>query len=59
MDGSTLVIQGKKYTRTNVHQLPEKISGFNCTSKSDDETICFFGELENPCHNPQRMQTAF
>ena len=45
MDGSTLVIQRKKYTRTNVHQLPEKISGFNCTSKSDDETICFFGEL--------------
>ena len=50
MDGSTLVIQGKKYTRTNVHQLPEKISGFNCTSKSDDETICFFGEL-NPFSN--------
>ena len=24
MDGSTLVIQGKKYTRTNVHQLPER-----------------------------------
>ena len=45
MNGSTLVIQGKEYTRTNVHQLPEKISGFNCTSKSDDETICFFGEL--------------
>ena len=34
MDGSTLVIQGKKYTRTNVHQLLEKISGFNCTSKT-------------------------
>ena len=50
MDGSTLVIQGKKYTRSNVHQLPEKISGFNCTSKSDDETICFFGEL-NPFSN--------
>ena len=50
MDGSTLLIQGKKYTRTNVHQLPEKISGFNCTSKSDDETICFFGEL-NPFSN--------
>ena len=50
MDGSTLVIHEKKYTRTNVHQLPEKISGFNCTSKSDDETICFFGEL-NPFSN--------
>ena len=50
MDGSTLVTQGKKYTRTNVYQLPEKINGFNCTSKSDDETICFFGEL-NPFSN--------
>ena len=50
MDGSTLVIQGKKYTRTNVHQLLERISGFNCTSKSDDEPICFFGEL-NPFSN--------
>ena len=28
MDGSTLVIQGKKYTRTNVHQLPEKNKWF-------------------------------
>ena len=43
MDGSTLVIQGKKYTQTNVHQLPEKISGFNCTSKSDDETMFLWG----------------
>ena len=50
MDGSALMIQGKKYTRTNVHKLPEKISGFNCTSKSDDETTCFFGEL-NPFSN--------
>ena len=50
MDGSTLVIQGKKYTREKVHQLPEKINGFNCTSKIDDDTVCFFGEL-NPFSN--------
>ena len=50
MDGSTLVLQGKKYTRDNIHQLPEKLSGFNCTSKSNENTICYFGEL-NPFSN--------
>ena len=50
MDGSTLVIQGKKYTRENVHQLPEKINGYNCTTKTDENMVCFFGEL-NPFSN--------
>ena len=50
MDGSTLVIQGRKFTRDNIHQLPEKINGFQCTSKSNEETICYFGEL-NPLSN--------
>ena len=50
MDGSTLVIQGKKFTRDNIHQLPEKINGFQCTSKSNEDTICYFGEL-NPLSN--------
>ena len=50
MDGSTLVLQGKKFTRDNIHQLPEKLSGFNCTSKSNKDTICYFGEL-NPFSN--------
>ena len=50
MDGSTLVLQGKKFTRDNIHQLPEKLSGFNCTSKSNENTICYFGEL-NPFSN--------
>ena len=50
MEGATLVIQGKKYNRENIHQLPEKINGFNCTSKTNGDTICFFGEL-NPFSN--------
>ena len=50
MDGSTLVLQGKKFTRDNIHQLPEKLSGFNCTSKSNKDIICYFGEL-NPFSN--------
>ena len=39
MEGSTLVLQGKKFTRDDIHQLPEKLSGFNCTSKSNKDTI--------------------
>ena len=50
MEGSTLVLQGKKFTHDNIHQLPEKLSGFNCTSKSNKDTICYFGEL-NPFSN--------
>ena len=50
MDGSSLVIQGKKFTCDNIHQLPEKLSGFNCTSKSNEDRICYFGEL-NPFSN--------
>ena len=29
MEGSTLVIQGKKYNRENIHQLPEKLNPFS------------------------------
>ena len=50
MDGSNLVIHGKKFNRDNIHQLPEKLSGFNCASKSNENTICYFGEL-NPFSN--------
>ena len=44
------MIQGKKFTGDNIHQLPEKINGFQCTSKSNEDTICYFGEL-NPLSN--------
>ena len=50
MEGTTLKIKGKHYTRENLHQLPEEISAFASTSKSNENTLGFFGEL-NPLSN--------
>ena len=50
MEGTTLKIKGKCYTRENLHQLPEEVSAFASTSKSNDNTLGFFGEL-NPLSN--------
>ena len=50
MEGTTLKIKGKHYTRENIHQLPEEVSAFASTSKSNDNFIGFFGEL-NPLSN--------
>ena len=50
MEGTTLKIKGKRYTRENLHQLPEEISAFASTSKSNDNILGFFGEL-NPLSN--------
>ena len=50
MEGTTLKIKGKHYTRDNLHQLPEEVSAFASTSKSNDSTLGFFGEL-NPLSN--------
>ena len=48
MEGTTLKIKGKRYTRENLHQLSEEISAFASTSKSNDNTLGFFGELKSP-----------
>ena len=50
MENDTLVIRGKHYTVNNLHQLPSEINGFKATSKTDDGTTCYFGEL-NPLSN--------
>ena len=50
MEGTMLKIKGKRYTRENLHQLPEEVSAFASTSKSNDNTLGFFGEL-NPLSN--------
>ena len=50
MEGTTLKIKGKRYTRENLHQLPEDVSAFASTSKSNDNTLGFFSEL-NPLSN--------
>ena len=50
MNYDKVVIQGKDYTLNNLHELPEDINCFKATSKSDDETVGFFGEA-NPLSN--------
>ena len=50
MDDDTLVIRGKHYTVSNLHQLPAEINGFEATTKKDNGVTCFFGEL-NPLSN--------
>ena len=50
MENDTLVIRGKYYTVNNLHQLPSEINGFRATSKPDEGTTCYFGEL-NPLSN--------
>ena len=54
LDGDTLVIKSQRYTITDLHKLPTKLSGFNVTSTSNDDSLAFFGELNafsnfHPC----------
>ena len=50
MNYDKVVIQGKDYTLNNLNELPEDINCFKATSKSDDESVGFFGEA-NPLSN--------
>ena len=47
LDGDTLIIQGTKYTASTIHLLPPDLIGFQASSKCDDKTIAFFGELNS------------
>ena len=40
-----LVVHCQKYTKNNLHHLPDDLNGYPASSKSDDHTFCFFGEL--------------
>ena len=48
-----LVIKGKTFTRQNIQDLPENISAYRATSKENENTVGFFGEL-NPFSNFHR-----
>ena len=50
MDGAHIVLDGKKYHRKNLHTLPDGLSVLDVTTKSNEDTIAFFGEL-NPFSN--------
>ena len=46
----TIIFRGKSYTVNMLNQLPEELNVFKVTSKEDEDTIGFFGEI-NPLSN--------
>ena len=50
MEGSHVVLDGIHYHRENIHTLPPELAADKVTSKTDMNTIAFFGEL-NPLSN--------
>ena len=50
LEGDTLTIKGKRYTVDTISELPIELNGFHVSSKSDNKTYAFFGEL-NPFSN--------
>ena len=50
LERDVLTLKGKRYTVRNIGDLPTELSGFHVSSKSDDNTYAFFGEL-NPFSN--------
>ena len=45
IEGTTLVLKSKKYDLNNLHALPDELNGFTITSKQDECSLGFFGEL--------------
>ena len=45
LGGNQLVIDSKHFTKENLHQLPKNLDPMKVTTKSNDETMGFFGEL--------------
>ena len=45
MESDKLVIDGKRYGVNDLSQLPQKLSPFQVTTKSNDNTLGFFCEL--------------
>ena len=50
LEGDTLTLKGKRYTVNSISKLPTDLNGFHVSSKSDNKTYAFFGEL-NPFSN--------
>ena len=50
MEADELVIQGKHYTIDKLNKLPSELNVFNLTSRSNEDTLGYFGEL-NPLSN--------
>ena len=50
LDGTTLVIKGKNYTRKNLQSLPNDLNSYDISARENKSTLGFFGEL-NPLSN--------
>ena len=50
LDKDKVVIKGKDYDMSNIHDLPEDLNAFKVTSKENDSVVGYFGEL-NPLSN--------
>ena len=50
LEDDHLIIKGKTFTRQNINDLPDDISAFKVTSRENENTVGFFGEL-NPLSN--------
>ena len=50
LEGAQLVLDGKRYHRKNLHTLTDGLGVLDVTSKRNEDTIAFFGEL-NPFSN--------
>ena len=50
MNYDKVVIQGKDYSLNNLHELPEDLNTFKVSSKINEDTVGFFGEI-NPLSN--------
>ena len=45
MEGHHLVIKGNKYDISDIHKLLSEISGMAATQKTDDDKVCYFGQI--------------
>ena len=50
LEKDKIVIKGKDYDMSNIHDLPEDLNAFKVTSKEDENVVGYFGEL-NPLSN--------
>ena len=50
LEDDKLVLKGRSYTVNMLNQLPDELNSFKVTSKEDENTVGFFGEI-NPLSN--------
>ena len=50
LEDDKLVLKGRSYTVNMLNQLPDELNTFKVTSKEDENTVGFFGEI-NPLSN--------